>query len=172
MFRNDRTPIYRDARGKGFCPVNRGARYIGVKDRYLPKSGEVFPPGKSGAGTCSTIKPPILGSHELDLDFNRCATSILHIHVFRYQIPQEDVHCASSTNHTIVLKVQHMHVTQTVPLRTVFENRFSTASDAAENFTNAGTRFAVLLGSKCCCITMLSYSTSDTAKVRWSFVDC
>ena len=26
-----RTPIYRDARGKGFCPVNRGARYIGVK---------------------------------------------------------------------------------------------------------------------------------------------
>jgi hypothetical protein len=25
-----RTPIYRDARGKGFCPVNRGARYIGV----------------------------------------------------------------------------------------------------------------------------------------------
>eukprot|EP00116_Pleurobrachia_bachei_P000851 sb/3461113/ len=26
-----RTPIYRDARGKGFCPVNRGVRYIGVK---------------------------------------------------------------------------------------------------------------------------------------------
>eukprot|EP00116_Pleurobrachia_bachei_P012336 sb/3472598/ len=28
-----RTPFYRDARGKGFCPVNRGARYIGVKYR-------------------------------------------------------------------------------------------------------------------------------------------
>eukprot|EP00116_Pleurobrachia_bachei_P003683 sb/3463945/ len=26
-----RTPIYRDARGKGFCPVNRGAPYIVVK---------------------------------------------------------------------------------------------------------------------------------------------
>eukprot|EP00116_Pleurobrachia_bachei_P017422 sb/3477684/ len=28
--RYSRTPIYRDAWGKGFCPVNRGARYIGV----------------------------------------------------------------------------------------------------------------------------------------------
>eukprot|EP00116_Pleurobrachia_bachei_P007391 sb/3467653/ len=44
-----RTPIYRDARGKGFCPVNRGARYIGVKYRQFPISGEVYPPGKSGA---------------------------------------------------------------------------------------------------------------------------
>eukprot|EP00116_Pleurobrachia_bachei_P012136 sb/3472398/ len=43
-----RTPIYRDARGKGFCPVNRGDRYIGVKDRYFPISGELYPPGKSG----------------------------------------------------------------------------------------------------------------------------
>ena len=31
--RYSRTPIYRDARGKGLCPVNRGARYIGVKYR-------------------------------------------------------------------------------------------------------------------------------------------
>ena len=43
-----RTPIYRDARGKGFCPVNRGARYIGVKYRKFPILGEVDPPGKSG----------------------------------------------------------------------------------------------------------------------------
>eukprot|EP00116_Pleurobrachia_bachei_P006007 sb/3466269/ len=44
----DRTPIYRDARGKGLCPVNRGARYIGVKYRKFPISGKVDPPGKSG----------------------------------------------------------------------------------------------------------------------------
>eukprot|EP00116_Pleurobrachia_bachei_P002266 sb/3462528/ len=43
-----RTPIYRDARGKGFCQVNRGARYIGVKYRKFPILGEVDPPGKSG----------------------------------------------------------------------------------------------------------------------------
>ena len=28
-----RTPIYRDTREKGFCPVNQGGRYIGVKYR-------------------------------------------------------------------------------------------------------------------------------------------
>eukprot|EP00116_Pleurobrachia_bachei_P005031 sb/3465293/ len=33
-----RTPIYRDPRGKPFCPVNRGARYIGV---YQPPSNRV-----------------------------------------------------------------------------------------------------------------------------------
>eukprot|EP00116_Pleurobrachia_bachei_P009568 sb/3469830/ len=43
-----RTPIYRDPRGKGFCPVNRGARYIGVKYREIPISGEIYHPGKSG----------------------------------------------------------------------------------------------------------------------------
>eukprot|EP00116_Pleurobrachia_bachei_P005482 sb/3465744/ len=47
-FTYSRTPIYRDARGKGFYPVNRGARYIGVKYRLFPISGEVYPPGKSG----------------------------------------------------------------------------------------------------------------------------
>eukprot|EP00116_Pleurobrachia_bachei_P019089 sb/3479351/ len=49
-----RMPIYRDARGKGFCPVNRGARcpvyLIGVGYEYIRIFGEVYPPGKSGSG--------------------------------------------------------------------------------------------------------------------------
>eukprot|EP00116_Pleurobrachia_bachei_P005869 sb/3466131/ len=52
-----RTPIYRDARGKGFCPVNRGAQYIGVKYRLFPISGEFYPPGKSGFRDCTIVQP-------------------------------------------------------------------------------------------------------------------
>eukprot|EP00116_Pleurobrachia_bachei_P008609 sb/3468871/ len=62
-----RTPIYRDPRGKGFCPVNRGTRYIGMKYRSFPISGKfivpvnrgsgISGPGKSGSD-CITIVGP------------------------------------------------------------------------------------------------------------------
>eukprot|EP00116_Pleurobrachia_bachei_P002805 sb/3463067/ len=50
-----RSLIYRDAREKGVCPVNRGARYIGVKDRHFPHRGKFTltvnrGSGKSGHG--------------------------------------------------------------------------------------------------------------------------
>eukprot|EP00116_Pleurobrachia_bachei_P018230 sb/3478492/ len=55
VYKYSRTPIYRDPRGKGFCPVNRGARYIGMKFLYrgkfiLPvnRGSGISGPGKSG----------------------------------------------------------------------------------------------------------------------------
>eukprot|EP00116_Pleurobrachia_bachei_P008853 sb/3469115/ len=67
-----RTPIYRDARGKGFCPVNRGARYIGVKYRKFPILGKfTLPvnrgsgksgPGKSGSDLRGTMSIPLRAS--------------------------------------------------------------------------------------------------------------
>eukprot|EP00116_Pleurobrachia_bachei_P015701 sb/3475963/ len=51
-----RTPIYRDARGKGFCLVNRGSRYIRVKYCLFPILGEDHAPRKSGFDCMEKIK--------------------------------------------------------------------------------------------------------------------
>eukprot|EP00116_Pleurobrachia_bachei_P014778 sb/3475040/ len=66
FYKYSRTPIYRDARGKGFCPVNRGARYTEVKYctvQILYSEKFILPvnrgSGNSGPGVsgsdCSTL---------------------------------------------------------------------------------------------------------------------